>query len=69
MMDKEYYIGHIVTQRSFMSNPIYKALPSNTDQKVFQNLRKLVDKYFSNPRRKRKCFEQYLENFRILMYN
>ena len=52
-----------------MSNPIYKALPSNTDQKVFQNLRKLVDKYFSNPRRKRKCFEQYLENFRILMYN
>ena len=47
IMDKEYYISHIVLNSHFC-NPIYKPIPSNTDQKVFENLLKLVDKYSSN---------------------
>ena len=43
IMDKEYYINHIVLD-VHLNNPIYKRIPSNTYQKVFQNLRKLVDK-------------------------
>ena len=43
-MDKKYYINHIVLG-GHLNNPIYKPIPSNTDQKVFQNLRKLVDNY------------------------
>ena len=42
-MSKEYYIIHIVPD-GHLNNPIYKQIPSNTDQKVFQNLRKLLDK-------------------------
>ena len=41
-MDKEYYINHIVLDGHW-NNPIYKPMPSNTAQKVFQNLRKLAD--------------------------
>ena len=54
IMDKEYYINHIVLNNSHLSNPIYKPFQSNTDQKVFQNLRKLVDKYSSNLTKKEK---------------
>ena len=42
-MNKEYYIIHIVSD-GHLNNLIYKPIPSNTDQKVFKNLRKLVDK-------------------------
>ena len=52
-MDKEYYINHVVLD-GHLNNPIYKSIPSNTDQKVFQNLRKLVDKYSSNLTKKEK---------------
>ena len=45
-MDKK-YITHIVL-RGHLSNPVYKPISSNTDRKVFQNLRKLVDRYPSN---------------------
>ena len=54
-MDKEYYINHIVHD-GHLNNPIYTLNPSNTDQKLFQNLRKLVDKYSSNlTKKERKC--------------
>ena len=46
-MYKEYYINHIVLN-AHLSNPIYKPKPTNTDQKIFQNLRKLVDKHSLN---------------------
>ena len=46
-MDKEYYTNHIALN-GHLNNPIYKPIPSNIDQKVFQNLHKLVDKYSSN---------------------
>ena len=52
-MDKEYYINHIVHD-GHLNNPIYTLNPSNTDQKLFQNLRKLVDKYSSNLTKKEK---------------
>ena len=52
-MDKEYYISHIILD-GHLNNPIHKPIPSNTDQKVFQNLRKLVDKYSSNLTKKEK---------------
>ena len=52
-MDKEYYINHIVHD-GHLNNPIYIPNPSDTDQKVFQNLRKLVDKYSSNLTKKEK---------------
>ena len=52
-MDKEYYISHIVHD-GHLNNPIYTLNPSNTDQKLFQNLRKLVDKYSSNLTKKEK---------------
>ena len=52
-MDKEYYINHIVVD-GHLNNPIYKPIQSNTDQKFFQNLRKLVDKYCSNLTKKEK---------------
>ena len=52
-MDKEYYINHVVLD-GHLNNPIYKSIPSNTDQKVFQNLRKLVEKYSSNLTKKEK---------------
>ena len=53
IINREYYIYHIV-QNGHLSNPIYKPIPSNIDQKVFQNLRKLVDKYSSNLTKKEK---------------
>ena len=46
-MNKE-YINHIVLDDSDLNNPIYKPNPCNTDQKVFQNLCKLVNKYSSS---------------------
>ena len=46
-MDKKYYIDHIVLN-GYLNNPIYNSIPSTTDQKVFQNLNKLVDKYLSD---------------------
>ena len=46
-MDKEYCINHIALN-GHLNNPIYKPIPSNIDQKVFQNLHKLVDTYSSN---------------------
>ena len=52
-MDKEYYINHIVHD-GHLNNPIYIPNPSDTDQKLFQNLRKLVDKYSSNLTKKEK---------------
>ena len=52
-MDKKYYINHIVLD-SHLNNPVYEPIPSNADQKVFQNLRKLVDKYSSNLTKRRK---------------
>ena len=52
-MDKEYYINHVVLD-GHLYNTIYKPILSNTDQKVFQNLRKLVDKYSSNLTKKEK---------------
>ena len=54
-MDKEYYINHIVIN-DHLSNPIYKPILSNIDQKVFQNLCKLVDKYSSNLTKKEKAY-------------
>ena len=45
-------INHII--KGHLNNPIYKPIPSNTDQKVFQNLRKLVDKYSLNLTKKEK---------------
>ena len=54
IMNKEYYVNHIVLN-SHSDNPIYKAIPSNTDQKVFQNLRKVVDKYSSKLTVNNKC--------------
>ena len=47
IMDKKYYIDHIVLN-GYLNNPIYNSIPSTTDQKVFQNLNKLVDKYLSD---------------------
>ena len=44
IMDKEYYINNILLDGHF-SNPIYKSIPSNTDQKAFKNLLKLNDTY------------------------
>ena len=58
IMDKEYYINHIVLD-GHLNNPIFKPISSNTDQKGFQNLRKLVDKYSSNLTKKEK---QYVLN-------
>ena len=46
-MDKEYYINNILLN-CHLSNPIYKSIPSNTDQNVFQNLCQLVDTYSPN---------------------
>ena len=43
IMDKEYYINHKVLN-DHLRNPIYNTNPSNTNQKVFQNLHKLFDK-------------------------
>ena len=57
-MDKEYYINHFVLD-GHLNNPIYKPIPNDTDQKVFQNLRKLVDKYSSHLTKKEK---QYVLN-------
>ena len=51
-MDKK-YINHIVLN-GHLSNSIYKPIPSNTNQKVFRNLRKLVDNYPSNLTKKEK---------------
>ena len=56
IMDKEYYINHIVLDGR-LNNPIYKPIPSNADQKVVQNLRKLVDKYSSNLTKKKKEYD------------
>ena len=53
-MDKK-YITHIVL-RGHLSNPVYKPISSNTDRKVFQNLRKLVDRYPSNLTKKEKKY-------------
>ena len=54
-MDNECYINYFELD-GHLNNPIYKPIPSNTDQKVFQNLRKLVDKYSSNlTKKERKC--------------
>ena len=47
IMDKEYYINNILLN-GYLSNPIYKSIPSNTDQNVFQNLRQLVHTYSPN---------------------
>ena len=52
-MDNECYINYFEVD-GHLNNPIYKPIPSNTDQKVFQNLRKLVDKYSSNLTKKEK---------------
>ena len=52
-MDNECYINYFELD-GHLNNPIYKPIPSNTDQKVFQNLRKLVDKYSSNLTKKEK---------------
>ena len=52
-MDKEYYINHIVLD-VHLNNSIYKPIPSNINQEVFQNLRKLVDKCSSNLTQKEK---------------
>ena len=57
-MDKEYYINHFVLD-GHLNNPIYKPIPNDTDQKFFQNLRKLVDKYSSHLTKKEK---QYVLN-------
>ena len=58
-MDKEYYINNILLS-GHLSNPIYKSIPSNTDQKAFQNLLKLVNTYSSNLAKKEK--EYFLDN-------
>ena len=52
-MDEEYYINHIALN-NHLNNLIYKAIPSNTYQKFFQNLCNLVDKYSSNLTKKEK---------------
>ena len=63
-MDKEYYINHIVLD-GHLNSPIYKPITKNTDQELFQNLSKLVNKYYSNLTKK----EKYAENVRILLHN
>ena len=55
-MGKE-YISHIVLN-GHLNNLIYKPIPSNTEQKVFQDFCKLLDKYSSDLTKKEKeCFE------------
>ena len=54
-MDKEYYISHIALNDR-LNNRIHKLIPSKTYQKVFHNLRKLVDKYSSNLTKKEKGY-------------
>ena len=54
-MQKEYYINHIVLN-GHLNNPVYKPITSNTGQKNFQNLYKLVDKYSSNFAKKGKKY-------------
>ena len=58
-MDREYYINHIVLD-GHLNNPIYKPIPNNADQKVFQDLSKLVNKHSSNLTKKEK--EYVLDN-------
>ena len=58
-MAKKYYVSHFVLN-GHLSNTVYKPIPSNTDQKVFQNLHKLVDKYSSNLTKKEK---EYVLNY------
>ena len=69
-MDKEYYINHIVLD-GHLNNPIYKPMPGNTDQKVFQKLRKLVDKYSPNLGKMEKEYvlNNTLKTFRIFLHN
>ena len=69
-MDKEYYINHIVLD-GHLNNPIYKPMSRNTDQKVFQKLRKLVDKYSPNLAKMEKEYvgNNTLRTFRIFLHN
>lgn len=45
IMQKEYYINHIVLN-GHLNNPVYKPITSNTGQKNFQNL---INKLISTP--------------------